>query len=279
MRFFPFSIVDLSLLAKPTRAADPAAPFVLPLILANNSLDPLSRAEGWIAGAERRIEVDRFTDGFRLRVDGVGDFIVSSAGDYIAKNDDPQKELTQLDRETILGPVIVFALALRGVWALHSSAVMINDQVVAFVGESGRGKSTLAAYLSGCDGMRSVADDILPLQIEKDQLIALPHFPQLKISMDKQSWIGLPESLPLQKIVLLESVEPNAEPALRKLNSREAMQTLLAHTAGTRMFGADLLAKHFEFCAQAIKPLAVYALSYPHRREALPIVKELLEKI
>ncbi len=44
------------------------------------------------------------------------------------------------------------------------------------------------------------------------------------------------------------------------------------------MFDASLLAKHLNFSVQVAKQIPVYQLKYPHRREALPLVMELLEK-
>ena len=51
-------------------------------------------------------------------------------------------------------------LALRGETVLHASAVAIESSVFAFVGQSGRGKSTLAALLC-VDGAELVTDDVL----------------------------------------------------------------------------------------------------------------------
>jgi hypothetical protein len=45
------------------------------------------------------------------------------------------------------------------------------------------------------------------------------------------------------------------------------------------MFNAELLAKHLQFSAQAATQVTGYKLVYPHRREALPMIKELLELI
>ncbi len=51
-------------------------------------------------------------------------------------------------------------LALRGETVLHASAVAIDGAAVAFVGQSGRGKSTIAALLCVA-GAELVTDDVL----------------------------------------------------------------------------------------------------------------------
>lgn len=53
--------------------------------------------------------------------------------------------------------------ATTGRLVLHASAVARDDAVVAFVGESGVGKTTLASYLS-TDPTSHVADDLLPVR-------------------------------------------------------------------------------------------------------------------
>jgi hypothetical protein len=59
----------------------------------------------------------------------------------------------------------------------------------------------------------------------------------------------------------------------------EAMQSLLAHTAGTRMFMPELLATHLSFCAGVARQVSGYRLKYPHRKDALALVKDLLENL
>jgi hypothetical protein len=51
---------------------------------------------------------------------------------------------------------------------------------------------------------------------------------------------------------------------------------LLRHTAGTRLFEPALLENHLAFSAAAGGKVPVYRLDYPHRKDALPEIKELL---
>ena len=52
------------------------------------------------------------------------------------------------------------SVGLRGNTVLHASAVAIDGKALAFVGQSGRGKSTLAALMC-LDGAQLVTDDVL----------------------------------------------------------------------------------------------------------------------
>lgn len=244
-----------------------------------------SRSAGWVGGERRDVETWCAPPGIILRVAGGGDFYIAPDGGHIVPVEvgaEPRGEassaaITELDREILAGPALVLALAMRGTWCLHASAVMYGGEAIAFLGESGQGKSTLAAFLSLSAGWRLVADDILPVRIDPGGVWALPHFPQLKLPMNSQPGLGHAEKLPLSGICLLMSAE--GDPELDQLPANKAARVWLSHTAGTRLFGPGLLAKHLEFCTQAPGRLPVYRLAYPRQRDALPRIKELLEGI
>lgn len=241
-------------------------PLPSPLVL-------ICQTVGFVAGANRRVETWSAPPGYLLKATSGSDFYIASDGGSIQRieNDEPWPKL---DREILVGPVLVLALALRGVWSLHASAVTCNGHVIAFLGESGQGKSTLASHLS--PRMQLTADDILPVTLTDSGLIGWPHFPQLKLPLDAQPGPSLPESLPVNHICLLDTAE---EISLRPLSPSEAAQTLLRHTAGTRLFPPELLSKHLAFCAQAGSKIQVSRLTYPRRMDALQDVQKLLETL
>lgn len=244
---------------------------ILPLSL-------LHQAVGWVAGAQRQVETWTAPPGFLLRVENGSDFYISPGGQYIIRVGEENRRLTNLDRDILLGPVLVLALAMQSVWSLHASATILNGKTFAFLGESGQGKSTLAAYLTGA-GWQLVADDILPVTGDAAGVQAWPRFPQLKLPIEAQPGVSLPEQLPLESVCILEPSGRNVKPAVKLLSRGDAVKALLAHTAGARLFSPDLLGKHLEFCTEAACHLAVYHLAYPHHREALPLVKDLLESL
>lgn len=61
------------------------------------------------------------------------------------------------------GTVLALNLILRDHLVLHASAVGIDDRAIAFVGHSGKGKSTLAA-LGAAHGGQVVSDDVLVVE-------------------------------------------------------------------------------------------------------------------
>ena len=62
------------------------------------------------------------------------------------------------------GLLVSVLLALRGEFALHASTVEVDGRAVAFIGESGMGKSTLAA-MACATGAKLVTDDLLRLDL------------------------------------------------------------------------------------------------------------------
>lgn len=94
-----------------------------------------------------------------LRFHGLCDFVFSPAGDSVEWR---LHRGSSADLAAVMatGTMIAVALVLGGHLVLHASAVAVGTDAVAFVGQPGRGKSTLAAL--ACDtGCRLVTDDVL----------------------------------------------------------------------------------------------------------------------
>jgi hypothetical protein len=80
----------------------------------------------------------------------------------------------------LLGQALSFVLLSLGHDPLHGACVAMDGKAVAFVGECGYGKSTLAAALLA-RGHRLVTDDLIALEMRKDVCIAHPGLPRLKL--------------------------------------------------------------------------------------------------
>jgi hypothetical protein len=256
--------------------AEEAVPFVPASFHLNASTRPDRHLVGWVGRTERLVQVYDTQSGMLLKVEGANEFLITPGGETITKIGTPE-DLSPLDREIICGPALVLALALRDVWSLHASSARFKGQTIAFLGESGQGKSTLAAYLAKYNGWQLVADDILPVTAGSSSVQAWPRFPQLKLPLEAQPGVNLPEQLPLDKIVLLCPAGLDETPGVEIQSTGEAVKVLLAHTAGTRLFDPHLLGKHLEFCTRSAALLPVYKLVYPRRWDSLPVIKELLE--
>lgn len=80
----------------------------------------------------------------------------------------------------LLGPVLGFVLRLRGVLALHASAVVVGGRAWAFVGEGGSGKSTIAGALAR-DGCPVLTEDVLALRRATSEWLAYPAYDHVRI--------------------------------------------------------------------------------------------------
>lgn len=235
------------------------------------------RTRGWLANKQREIEVWSAPPGVLLRVEEGRDIYISPEGDMIIQVGGTG-DVTSLESETLLGPALLLALASRGTWCLHASAVMYRGQVFVFLGESGRGKSTLAAFLAQTQGWTWVADDILPFTVDSSGVQVWPRFPQLKVPTELQPGLNLPEQIPVNRfIVLADPVEVGSPAVIQLMKQGQALQSLVSHTASTRLFDEHLLTKHLEDCAMTVRQLPVFELIYPRRMESLAHIKELLE--
>ena len=95
--------------------------------------------------------------GYLLRFPRLADFEVSSDGSQVQAW--PAPGVTTGTVEHLhLNQVLPLALSRQGKLMLHGSAVDVDGQGVAFVGVSGRGKSTLAASFATA-GRRFLSDD------------------------------------------------------------------------------------------------------------------------
>ncbi|MGC9356291.1 MAG: hypothetical protein ACP5GX_00395 [Anaerolineae bacterium] len=213
--------------------------------------------------------------GYRIEIEGIGHFSVTDDGQHIIASGLHLPISPLLLTEAALGPCLILALALQGTFTLHASAALDPaGNLLLFAGESGRGKSTLARYLGQQPGWRRVADDILPVELEAAQLMALPHFPQLKISPDRQPAVGLPQRLPISALYVLG--EPAADVCVEPLSPLEGALALVRHTVASRLFARPLLTRHMAFVQTAALKLPVRRLHYPHRHNALPVVQDAL---
>lgn len=161
----------------------------------------------------------------------------------------------------LVGPVIGMILHTKSFLTLHASCIALEGKGVAFMGDKGAGKSTIAAALIE-GGHQLVADDIAAIKVENGLDVCQYGYPSMKLSeatlsafpkaFDGQpqfarSPIGdkhivkLPEadrtSVPLASLFLLGR---GSEPRLRRLTDEEAFACLMRYSYPIR-FGNDVL--------------------------------------
>ena len=222
--------------------------------------------------------------GYLLKAEAGATLWVTGDGARITQCDVGDASSEAPSAELLFGPALLLALALRGTFALHASAVRRGDRVVAFVGPSGAGKSTLAALLAAPEvGCGRVADDILPFALVNGAPRAMPAFPQLKLGAAAQ-WNGAqPESLSLVAVyrlaqVAVDDAAGNDAPRVVPLHGADAMAALTAHSVATALFGPELLRRHFDAIAAASRVLRIAELRFPRRLDVGPAIRDLLDE-
>ena len=86
-------------------------------------------------------------------------------------------------RRLVVGPLFNYLLHQRGHLVIHASTVRIGDGAVAFVGDSGDGKSTTAtAFLAA--GHRVLSDDVAAISLDGGAPTVQPGYPAVKLAPD-----------------------------------------------------------------------------------------------
>jgi hypothetical protein len=127
------------------------------------------------------LECARCDGGFRIEARGYGAFFISADGARIVAFEPIAPPATL--RHLILDHLLPRALNLTGRDALHATAILSARGVVAFAGESGVGKSTLAArFVARGDSL--VCDDCMIVSAARGRVTVTPSYPGLRLLPD-----------------------------------------------------------------------------------------------
>ncbi len=176
--------------------------------------------------------------------------------------------------ELVTGPAMMIVLATLKTYCLHASAVSTNSGVIAIVGESGTGKSTLA-WQAG-DGWLQLSDDILPILYDKNRsgVQLSPMFPQLKL--DKACAQGKDLGEPNIDFLLRINPQPSKTIEFRPMSKSEGMLQFVRHTVAAKLFDARIMSRHTKFANYVATKVPMVEVSYP--RDLLQLT-ELREQI
>ena len=202
----------------------------------------------------------------------------------------------------LLGSIFGALCHQNGLLPLHASAIEQNGAVTAFLGESGAGKSTMAACLQA-RGRRIISDDICLLEEDEKGLQVTPVAGWLKLWRQSLNHLGerpdernrvladdekyrvylAPVSVErpkLRNIVLLERAEdPETTPRLEPLTAVETIgammrMTYLAYVVALTQGEARL----FQRCAQVLSEARGYRLIAPWGLDHMEAVLDLVER-
>jgi hypothetical protein len=187
-------------------------------------------------------------------------------------------------RLLVLGVALRALLHQRELLVLHASVAAVDGKGVAFMGDHGVGKSTIAAACLD-DGLRVVTDDIAAIDLSGPDPLVHPGAPQLKLHPsaaammrsrpdalvplasrnDKLAWRkpSAWRSAPVPLARVYELV-PSSTSELRRLEGHDALIALLRNSNGGGLglvHDRHSAALHFEQCAHVARRIPIGALS------------------
>lgn len=255
-----------------------------PAVRAQRNLDGSVWAYSYAQGSEQW-----------MHVPGVGSFRFGTSDGEAVVVPEPATPPVSLSviEDTYQRSVLPMALHAHGEEAMHASAVLLEDRVVAFCGRSQTGKSTVAYGLHR-RGHRVWADDTLVFDASADLVQAIPYPHRLRIRAeaadyfdlrelrrcDTSSWTALeqaqPEPAALGCIFLLER-EAQADARLEtvRLPPAEALAGVLEHAYWFRLDDAErrrrMMAKYLALASQ----VPIFRMRF---RAALDQLAEMLDR-
>jgi hypothetical protein len=197
----------------------------------------------------------------------------------------------------LLGHVLSFSLLRRGVEQLHSTTVVIDGSAVAFLGDSGYGKSSLGgAFLA--QGHAVLTDDLLVLEKNGRGFHAHPGPPRIKMypAMARRVLRSHPrgeamnhatrkliipllqaqlsgKKVPLRAIYVLNPPATSLGSkriSIRRMTDRRAFLELLRNTFNSIDLEPQRLKAQFNFARDVCHVVPVRALSYPRVTRMIP---------
>jgi hypothetical protein len=249
---------------------------------------------------------------YLLRFLDQGDFLISRDGREVRccpRTGTPASTI----RHLFLDQIVPLLLSRSNSLVLHASAVLTPLGVIAFVGKSGQGKSTLAACFAQ-NGSRLISDDYLVLRNlasqeiagheEPGKWVALPTYPGVRLWPETSAEIfSIPplsseiadytDKRRVSDSALIPFAErPSAlrclyflndeadtcppDPTILHLKPRQAFMKLVSCAFNLDVRDRALLEKQFEAIAQITAEVPCFHLDYARDFAALPAVRRLI---
>lgn len=237
-----------------------------------------------VAGTENR-------KGPSVHFDGVATVQIVDESTLIVE---PDAEMDSSLQPFLLHNCLGWVLHRRGKAIFHAGAVSVDGTCVAFLGQSGVGKSSTVAAMYD-QGYPVVSGDVLAVDQSGNTPSVIPSFPRLRIPSDTRSvmkeshqpanaakttssnWLDVTdgfahETLPIRAIYLLEEPGGIDSPEIRHLESTDPrpVENLLRHSLHYSVLReSDSVERHFQQCTQLAQDVSFRRLKRPNELKAL----------
>lgn len=199
------------------------------------------------------------------------------------------------------GPVLGFALRLRGVTCLHASAVAVEERAIAVVGDAGMGKSTTAAAFAR-QGLAILTDDVLALSDRGTSFEVQPGLPRILLWPESAEALwgdreALPRIVPTWSKLFLDLTQPGyrfcseplslgavyvlgdrnesgSKPMIEPLGGTSALIHLVANTYANYLLDSGMRTKEIEALGRLVNHVPMRLLRVPEDRGAVSIACE-----
>ena len=216
----------------------------------------------------------------------------------------PEPDVDTRFLQTVIGGELLGALMRqRGYLVLHASTVSKEGKAIAFLGYSGWGKSTTAAYFVR-NGYRLLGEDLLVVDVRPEKPVVLPGPTSIKLRPDSGKMLfndfeSRPEAYSttnkrimsgnvkahlhdsnssLEKIYILEPVNRDSN-QIAEISKREALIEMVRHTRINKWLNSKQFAtSHFDQCNRLLEKVPVSLLQRRLTLESLPDIKSIVEE-
>ncbi len=243
------------------------------------------------------VELYETATGYLVRFTRVADFEILRDNTIVFS---PQSDIPQHTIEHLLHDhVIPRVIAHERHTVLHAAAVEVNGHAIAFLGDTGWGKSTLTAsfwragYALVSDdcvvisnkepitaagiypGMRLWPDSVLAVGVPADESTPMAHYSsKRRIVVDAEQDGVQTAPVPLQQVYLLASPDDDVTTiSITETLPHERVIHYLEHAFRLDPTDRARNAAEFERLTQLAERLPMYRLQYPRRYDVLPDVR------
>lgn len=205
-----------------------------------------------------------------------------------------------------LGTIFSLWLELRGIPAIHASAVVVNHGAIGFLSTNKGGKSSLAAaFMQG--GCPLLTDDILPVKRDGRAFRGLPGYPSMRMWPDQAEYflghyahleivhpllskrrvhVGpdgfgtfCDEEQPLTALFIPERGNSGKDIIIERISARDALLELIRNSFSARIVEAlGLQPQRMNFFARMVTWVPVYRLVYPEGFHRISGVRDVVLK-
>jgi len=237
----------------------------------------------------------RTRDGYLLRFAELADFQVSADGRHVTGVPAPGAPLATVEH-LYLNQVLPLILSRSGKLVLHGSSVDVGACAIAFLADTGHGKSTLAAAFA-IDGCPFLTDDGVLLDPVGAGYTVIPSHPSIRLWEDSQDALLPHDALTAPPVLYTEkcryvagselSHRDRPQPLgavyvlgpgdvanieMRRLEPGQAVAAAMQHAFILDIEDRSSLAAHFDRLAKFAVSVPCFHLDYPRCYEALPRV-------